>query len=361
MASREERRERLRQRMQQDAANRDKGSGKQSILDFSNYEEVNFFKVKKGKNEIDILPFEVTTKNDPTGAEIGEDNYRLEYWQHNNVGPKEDRVLCLLETFNKPCPICEAKKEMLDAGADWKDEEVKALSPKRRCVYNVIDLNDTEKGVQLFEQSYHFFQKELFDAAEYKDHAFIMFADIEEGYTVVFRGSEETFNKQKFIKPKDFDFEPRDPYKESIYNDVYPLDAMLVIPTYEQVQALFLGVDTEHEEKQKEEKLARTTRKSKAKEEPKEQFPRTIAKEGRESRRSIRSEPEPEPEVDDHADDLPDCYQGHQYGEDWDNTPDCDGCPHFDPCGDRYEELEKEKEEAKTKETKQLSRRKRRI
>jgi hypothetical protein len=343
MSNRADRREKLRQRMQQDAANRDKGGSKQRLFDFSEYEEVHFFKAKKGKNEIDILPFEVTTDNDPTGAGIGEDNYKLEYWQHNNIGPKEDRVLCLQETYSKPCPICETKKQMLDAGADWKDDEVKALTAKRRCIYNIIDLNDTEKGVQLFEQSHFKFEKELFGAAEYKDPAFICFADIEEGYTVSFRGSEETFNKNKFIEPKDFDFESRDPYNEDIYEDVFPLDKMLIIPTYEQVEALFLGVDTDDEKEEKpapkKEKVA--TRKPKGTD-------RITAKVGREEpTRGRKSKPAPESVVDDHADDLPDCYVGHTYGEDWDNTSDCDDCPHFDPCGDRYEEMEKEKEEAK--------------
>jgi len=148
------------------------------------------------------MPFEVTTGNDPSGAEIGDDQYKLEYWRHGQVGPKEENVICLLETFGKPCPICEEKKSMMDQGAAWDDPEVKALSAKRRCIYNVIDTNDTDKGVQLFDQSYHFFEKELFGAAEYKDPAFIFFADIEEGYTVTFRGSEETFNKINLLNQK---------------------------------------------------------------------------------------------------------------------------------------------------------------
>ena len=179
MGNRADRREKLRERMQNDA--KDKGSGgKSKILDFSDYEDVNYYKTIKGKNEIDILPYEVTTKNDPKGTAIGDDNYKLEYWQHSAIGPNEERVLCLKETFNKPCPICEERKKMLDSGADWNDDEVKALKSKRRCTYNVIDLNDTDKGIQLFDASWHHFEKELFAKAEYKDPAFICFADIED-------------------------------------------------------------------------------------------------------------------------------------------------------------------------------------
>ena len=344
MSNRADRRAKLKQRMQNDAANRDKGSGRQALFDLSNFDDVNWFKAKKGKNEIDILPFEVTTGNDPMGAAIGEDQYKLEYWQHNNIGPKDDRVICLSESFGKPCPVCEARKEMLDAGADWKDDEVKALGAKRRCIYNVIDLNETDKGVQLFEQSHFKFEKELFAAAEYKNPDFICFADIEEGYTVTFRGSEETFNKNKFIEPKDFDFETRDAYEESIYDDVFPLDAMLIIPTYDEVQALFLGVEPEKEEPKKE----KSTRKAKGGD-------RASAKEGREApargrkRKAAPVEESEESEEVDHSDDIPDCYAGHTYGEDWDNTSDCEGCDHFDACADKYETLEKEKEEVKEK------------
>lgn len=358
MSNRTERREKLRQRMQNDAATRDQGGGRVLLLDLSDYEDVNWFKAKKGKNEIDILPFEITTENDPGGASIGDDNYKLEIWKHNNVGPKETQVLCLQETFNKACPICEARKEMLDAGADWKDDEVKALGAKRRCIYNVIDLNDTDKHVQLFEQSHFKFEKELFGAAEYKNPDFICFADIEEGYTVTFRGSEETFNKNKFIEPKDFDFEPRDPYGQSIYKDVYPLDAMLIVPTYEEVQSLFMGVD-EPEEKEVPKKET-STRKRKTPE-------RTSAKEGRESpKNSQKSEPESkkeekptrgnrrgrntEPEKNE---DVVECYVGHIAGFDWDNKPECVDCDEklYNACGKVYEDLEamkKKKEEEKT-------------
>ena len=69
---------------------------------------------------------------------------------------------------------------------------------------------------------------------------------------------------------------------------------------------------------------------------------------------------EPEPDIDDHSDDIPDCYQGHTFGEDWDNTPDCEECSHFDACADRYEEMEKEKKEAAKKEKKPARRQRRR-
>jgi len=339
MASRSDRRAKLKARMQNDAANRDKGSGRKPLLDLSNYDDVNWFKAKKRKNAIDILPFEVTTDNDPMGAAIGEDQYKLEFWKHNNIGPKDAMVLCLQETFNKPCPICEQRKAMLDAGADWKDDVVKALSAKRRCMYNVIDVNDPGKGVQLFEQSHFKFEKELFGAAEYKNPDFICFADIEEGYTVTFRGSEETFNRNKFIEPKDFSFEEREPYEETIYNEVYPLDAMLLIPTYDEVQAMFLGVDEDEDEKEEPKKETKTRKK---KIEPKEE-------ERPAGRRRKQSEPESKKEKPE--EDLTGCPHALEFGlikgSDWDNHDVCKDCEEeiYNECGAIYDDLEKMKKE----------------
>lgn len=360
MGNRADRRAALRERMQNDAKRRDEGGRNyRPLFDFSEYENVNRFKAKKGKNEIDILPFEVTTKNDPTGTAIGNDNYKLEYWRHTNIGPNNDMVLCLKATFGKPCSICEEKQKMLDGGADWKDAEVDALHAKRRCIYNMIDLNDTEKGVQLFDQSHFKFENPLFGAAEYKNPDFVCFADIEEGYTVTFRGSEETFAKKKFIEPKDFDFEEREPYEEDIYDEVYPLDAILIVPTYEEVQALFMGVEIEDEKEESPKKeKATSTRKKKTP----TSNPRTSAKEAREtpergSRRKKKAEPEEEQ--------IPDasCPNDLVIGKDWDTNDVCqdceDGC--YADCEAEYKKLEalKKAEEAeKKKET--PTRRKRR-
>jgi len=351
MASRADRRAALRSRMQQDAKNRDEGGRNyRPLFDFSDYDDVHRFKAKKGKNEIDILPFEVTTKNDPKGTPIGDDNYKLEYWRHTNIGPNNDMVLCLKETFGKACSICEEKQKMLDDGADWKDAEVSALHAKRRCMYNVIDQNDTEKGMQLFDQSHFKFENPLFGAAEYKNPDFVCFADIEDGYTVTFRGSEETFAKKKFIEPADFDFEARDSYEESIYDDVYPLDALLIIPTYEEVQALFLGIGSEEDSPAPAEKPEKKAPTSSRKRKGKTANPRTEAKEGRETperggRRRKQAE-EPKDEIPDAS-----CPNGLVIGAEWDTADVCGDCEDtcYADCETEYKKLEQAKAEAEAK------------
>jgi hypothetical protein len=354
MSDRQTRREKLREKMIKDAANRDSGSGIK-ILDLSDFEDVPWFKAKKGKNEIDILPFEVTSNNDPAGTTIGDDNYKLDYYQHKDVGPNNQRVICLNKTFNKPCPICEARKAMIDEGVAWDSDEAKALNSSRRCVYNIIDINDTAKGVQLFEQSHYKFEKELFGAAEYKNPDFICFADIEEGYTVSFRGSEETFNKNKFIEPKDFDFAERDPYEEDIYKDVYPLDAMLVVPTYTEVQNLFLGVDEKDEEGDSEKTIEKTLGKAPSTRKKKSSSNRKEAKEGRqapESKGRRRKQAEPEPEPEEEQEDIFECPEGFICGQDFCEKDECQTCEDdtYNKCKDNFEALEDAQKEAKEKE-----------
>ena len=332
MSNRAEKRAKMREKMQRDSKDTGKG-GKSSILDFSDYDEVSFYKTVEGKNEIDILPFEVTTKNEPSGCDIGDENYKLDYYRHTNIGPNEAMVLCLKETFGRACPICEARKELLDSGVEWDAAEPKALKAKRRCTYNVIDLNNTDKGVQLYDASWHHFEKKLFEKAEYKDPAFICFADPEEGYSIEFRGAKSDFSA-KYLQPQDFDFLTRQPYSDEELQDVYPLDAMLVIPTYVEVEAIFLGTeDEEKTEETKKEAPARGSRKSKA--DPK---PRTEAKPARET---PKRESRKKPTVG--AEDRKFCPFEHIFGNDWGTTDECmDKCEEdcYNACEKQYNDFQ---------------------
>ena len=345
MASREERRDRLRAKMRNDAANIDKKGGKNQILNFSDYEDVNFYKTIKGKNEIDIFSFEITTDKDPEGGSIGDDNYKLEYWRHTEVGPEDNMVLCLLKTYGKPCPICEERDRMIaeleakKVAEPWKDKGVAALKPKQRCLYNVIDLNASEKGMQIFDHNWAHFEHELFARATYKNPDFALFADFEEGYTVEFRGAQSDFS-EKYIEPKDFDFEPRDPYNEKeIRSQTYPFDAMLNIPTYEEVQNMFMGVEGEEDEPEppKKERKKKAEPKSEKEEKP-----------ARGRRGKAKDDLPPEEDID-----IFNCPAGCIAGKDWDNQPACKECADddYERCGAQYE-LWKAKEERLEKEAK---------
>ena len=380
--TREKRKERAKQRQVAHMKNGggSGGSGFKPIISTKDFEDVDFYKIKKGKNRLDIIPFLVTVpENMPTFdvKYVEEDEvYLLSIWRHTSVGPNDSPVICLNKTFGKACPICEARKEMMDNGVAYDSKEEQAVRPKWRAIYNVIDLDDEEKGIQIYDASGFQFQKEMFAKAEYLNEGFETFSNLEDGATVTFRGSPETFNKKEWFKPMDFGFESREPYEEDIFDDVYPLDKMLVIPTYEEVQNMFLGLDDDEQEDDEQEKeestkkrSSRKTKKSEPKEEkeePKEEKeePKEEKEEPKEektkSRRSRKKKDEPK------EDDGNQCPFGYVFGADLQEHDECDGdCPQatFDLCDmekSRLDAMPDPPEEKEEKEEKPKSRRRNR-
>ena len=160
MAKKQKRRsvkDQMKKRTEEHNREKDYGGSGAQILDLSNLEDAAFFKPEEGKHLIDIIPYEIKTGNHPK-YDKGDLDYLLEYYVHYNVGPGKDRFVCMAKTFGKPCPICEELEILKANKADEKT--IDALQPKRRVLYNVIDLNEEEKGIQLFETSHFLFEKE---------------------------------------------------------------------------------------------------------------------------------------------------------------------------------------------------------
>ena len=140
-------------------ASRDSGSSsKGGVINYRNHDgEIKFFSPAEGKNRINIVPYVIKSKNHPLvksgEAEVGEKDYVLDFYAHRGVGPAEKTVLCLKNTYGKPCPICEQAAALRKAG---KEKEANALKPSRRVVYNIEDLK--EPGVlKVFETSHYLF------------------------------------------------------------------------------------------------------------------------------------------------------------------------------------------------------------
>ena len=324
-----ERARQVRARQKDQAKRRNEGGKTSGVLDTGKVEgNVTFYKLKKGKQSLDVIPFEVTSKHHPQGFKKDDIDYKLDIFVHNNVGANNEKVVCLQHTFGKPCPICEDRQQLMDAGAEWDDEEVKALKSKRRCYYNVIDLDEQDKGIQLLDISFYWFEKEVYEEAESAGPEFSCFADLEEGYTIEFRGAEEKFKGKPLIKPKSYGFVERDAYDEEILDKVFPLDAMLKVPTYEEVQSMYLGMEAESEEEEEEKEEPARKRKAKVVEVEEEQE-------------------EVEEEVDEDLDDIPVCPYGHIIGKDHKCKEECDECEDddFEACAEIAEQLVEEEEE----------------
>jgi hypothetical protein len=295
--------------------------GKRAIDSDKLPEGIKFFKPAEGKNLIDIIPYFVETDNHPH-REKGEPSYVLDYWIHKNVGPGEDDFLCLKNNFGQSCPICEHEKELRKEGVDKEERE--SLWPKRRVLYNVIDLNDEDEGVQLYDVSYHWFEKELRKEAEEAEDNTVIFADLEDGRSIKFRGSQEKFNGREFIKPEKILFQERDEeYDEDILDDSIALDTLLYIPTYEEVQDAFYGRNNdepvvEDEEDIVEEKETKRKKKHRKKEvDEEEECP---VEEKSSKKKSKKSKDK--------------CPHEHKFGKDCDDYDECSDCEIWEDCDD---------------------------
>jgi len=201
--------------------------------------EVSFFQPRH-RCRVDILPYRVTRDTNPD-VPPGKLCYVRTVWVHYGIG-LDDRSYICPKTIGQRCPICEHRAKLIKEKSP--DEQlVAALKPKQRELYNVIDLDEPDKGVQLWEISYHLFGAKLEEEIDEGEEDWAAFADLEQGYTLRLRFSERTLGRNKFLEVSRIDFEPRDPYPESILDEVLDLDAILNVPTYEQLEKAFFELD----------------------------------------------------------------------------------------------------------------------
>lgn len=361
------------------------GSSKGGVINYRAYDgEIKFFTPTEGKHRINIIPYTISSKNHPLvksgEAEIGEKDYVLDFYTHRGVGPGEKTVLCLKNTYGKPCPICEQASALRKAG---KEKEANALKPSRRVVYNIEDLK--EPGIlKVFETSHYLFEKELIEEARDDDEGgFIDFADEEEGMEIKFRASKVTKNNMEFTEFKSFAFEDRDePISDKLLDSAISFDELLVVPSYEEVEKILYGEDEEDEEKPKkkpkadeddeqeeDDEPAPKSKKSKSEEDDDEPEEEPAPK--KPSKKKPVEDDEPEEEEDDEQEeeeeddepapkksskskskseddepeeeekpkakkkcdgDCPECPFGHKFGKDCDEFGDCDDCDFWDKC-----------------------------
>lgn len=278
-----------------------------NFLDVSSITEENiFYALKKGKNVLDIIPFEAKTNTSPRVSE-GEIDYLLDLWVHRYIGPKKDSFVCLQKNYGKACPLCEYIKEMRDQGADEK--EYKELYAKRRVVYNVIDLLADEPRIQLFEVAHFNFEKELLEytADSAEDGEIITIPDLADGRSIEFKGVENTFAGKTFIEIKRIKLVEREEYEDEIIDDAYSLDELIVIPNYTEMKNSFYGNDEEEESEDTEDETEEAEEKPRKKKLKKKEVEETK------------------------------CPNGYVFGDDCDkeeHADDCDNCDIWDDCSE---------------------------
>jgi len=302
---------------------------------------------------LDFLPYEVTDEKHPDRNEAediatpGSLWYKRPFKVHRSVGVDNDTVVCP-KSIGKQCPICDYVKERMDKGGDWDD--VKDAAAKLRNLYVVVPIDSKEHDEipYVWDMSQFCFQDVLNEELEINEENDV-FPDLEEGKTAAIKLKWESFGRNTFPKARNISFEERKPYKESILDEIPNLDEILVVLSYDEIKTMFFELDTEepaeqvdeepvkhkHRQDDDEEEPVHRDRDDEEEQEEKKEIKRTrttTPKEGEEQQRPRRRKDKEENP----------CPHDHNFGEDWDNTNDCEDCDKYDDCYDKYLELNKD-------------------
>jgi len=236
---RDKMRKKLADKTKESHARRDSSNNFKTFFNKEKVEGLSFWWPGKGEHIIDIIPY-IAGKNDPRNAE-GDPSYVLDIEVHMNVGPMNDKIVCLGQ-YNKPCPICEEAARLNREGADWKTE-IKPLKPSRRVIYNVIVRDGGEqekKGVQILEIAHFFMERHLSKIAkDPRGGGFIVFSDPDEGKSISFErtgvGAENTaYDGHRFV-------DRIDPITDDELAQAVCLDDLIEVKTYDEIYEIFHG------------------------------------------------------------------------------------------------------------------------
>jgi len=339
----DDRRQNLHGRQKKHSEN-SRGSWGKNFLNLG--EGVEFYKMG-AKNEFDILPWKVTTKNHPDkDVKPGDYEWVLDVSIHQNIGVNNDNYVCLKRTYGKPCPICEERERLAELNG-WKDPIVTALSPSRRGLMWILDHRerDEDKEIKLFKSSWASLAKNGFmslllqeiEVTEGEENQEIIVADLEEGRTVTFEGMEASGGDFTYMtpNPRKFKLVPRDEsLDEELWDRVPSLDALLIIPTYDELRNALHMVEEDDIDDIKKEEEERSPLRRRTKPEPEEDNPD-----------DNKEDEDPEPEEEEEEKPVRTrrsknkCPHDHEWGKDHDTTKECKKCDSWDECFDAADEV----------------------
>jgi len=310
---------------------------------------------------LDFLPYLVSDPKHPNHemAPVGSLWYKRPFKIHRNVGADNDTVVCP-KSIGKPCPICDYQKKRFAEGAD--KEETTELYAKSRNLYIVVPIEqkDFDEIPHVWDMSQKLFQDILNDELE-EDENNEVFPDLEEGKTLEITFAWEKLGRNTFPKARKIKFFDRDPYEETILDEVPDLDKLLTVLSYEELSNKFFELEedetggklTEIEEEPVSRKRRTPRPEAEETETPRRRRPVPVETEKEKPKSFRRSrEPEKEPEVDEKpvrhstrktSPEPPNtgiekkCPHGHEFGTDTEKFDACDKCTIWADCMDEKE------------------------
>lgn len=231
------------------------------------------FKFKKGgMHRLSIIPYEVG-KGNPY-ADEGFIHYERSYWAHQ-CGLERKRHMCLRKTFGKPCPVCEYVFALPDrftkGSADY--QLYRSLKEGHRQIFYIEDMNERDKGIQIFPTYYYFGLGEaIMNKVNANREKYGCFYCLQGGFILGVSVSQESFQGRPTFKVKNVEMEERrEDLPESILDKVPCLDNMLIELPYDKLKQILLEGRAKPDEKQPESPAREaSTRESLTREAPRE-------------------------------------------------------------------------------------------
>jgi len=151
-----------------------------------------------------------------------------------------------------------------------------ALRAKRRSIYNVISRNrDADDDIMIWDAPYTWSEERIIAAKatdEEVSGSKINFAHPTAGNTIAFNATlsdlQPATAKEPVVEPKEFRFLPRDTNLVPYIEKAYPLDAMLKVHTFEELEAMLYATDDSDDEPSERESVETEEVGAPAKEEP---------------------------------------------------------------------------------------------
>lgn len=321
-----------------------KGGGSKSILDKKAIGDITFYKPEEGfGNKIDIIPYEIKSKNHPRvkvgKAKVGDLDYLLDVYVHRAVGPAKQDIICPKKMFGADCPMCR------QAGEHWEakeEKEAKAMWPKRRVFYNVVDAANPDKGIQIFETSHALFEKELIEAAsdENEDGTILHFADPDDGCTIRFKAVENTIGQSKYFEFKKWEFQTRKkPISDALIDEAISFDKFITLYSAEEIEKLMYGADDDDDEEEddkpakKPERSTKATKREKAVKADDDEGVVDDDDDDEPPAKPRKGKAKPADDDEDEEDETPKCPEkGMKFGKDTDTDDACDDCKLYKKC-----------------------------
>lgn len=259
-------------------------------------EGIGFFSLKEkgeGTIKIHVMPFAAGEGN--PCADPGDETYERTYWVHRiGHGKATRQYVCPRKTAEeaglKParCPVCEHLDE-LAMDPEVTDDAKKALYPKQRQLFIVVDEAERKKGLQVLDISYHLFGKALdkkLDHADDDDGYENFYLPKDDGGLMLRIGVEESKWKSfTYYEIGDIEFKERKKaLPDDLFEEVPCLDDFVKVLPYKELKKIYEAPpeeddenddDTPQKPKKKKKKSADPepkTKKEKAKDEEDDNF-----------------------------------------------------------------------------------------